>query len=350
MRHYSDVAGLVVLALSSAAFAQHQGDIWTLEMIGKTVSPKGEVVIRSAFELCFCKKEAFAVRGIRQDDFTQAGKQGEITWVSPTVRKVVETLEVERIGETIHFREIWPATEIQVVLRDNRTGRETTTPPITTPGGDHVFEMPLRDGATLDWDGTSKSIPKFPPGFSNAYRFTLRARTDRDAKANKIDLEIHPDVAVVTQTKKNDCWLAAALMMLGWKEHKSLHPSEALGRVDPKFKRIYERDTSGLVSAEMAQLSKELGFRPEPPASYPLDLLVDWLKGGPLQMIVEDRAGQGLHAVVVIGACGDGTAERTTITYIDPIEGKTSQVPYGEFLKGYEAAGHDTAQVRVVHF
>jgi Papain-like cysteine protease AvrRpt2 len=67
---------------------------------------------------------------------------------------------------------------------------------------------------------------------------------------------------------------------------------------------------------------------------------------GPLSITVDADPGKGyIHALVVIGFDGDGTAKNTIVSYIDPDGGKKRDVKFEDFLKLYEGSARWPLQI-----
>ena len=67
---------------------------------------------------------------------------------------------------------------------------------------------------------------------------------------------------------------------------------------------------------------------------------------GPLSITVDSEPPQGtIHALVVIGLKGDGSASGTKVTYIEPANGGTFSVLFKKFLTLYEGSSNWPLQI-----
>ncbi len=122
-----------------------------------------------------------------------------------------------------------------------------------------------------------------------------------------------PGVKLITQDKKNACWLASARMVLDWRAHFGGGLTSV--RLDDTTMQIY-RANDGLVNEQIIPLAKRMGLTPVPPQSPSVEGLLRWMKQfGPLWT-------NGVkHIVVIAGIRGDENSGYEVKVY-DPWPGK----------------------------
>jgi hypothetical protein len=321
---------------------------WTLELSGETsIITLGAGQHHATYKFVIPKSGHFQTKATVYIEIpkSRTEKDGTFVTLSGIPDQRPATLVGEQKGNQVHFWETLEPLTVQVVgtVRPPNRGPVTMGPvAMPIPARKREFEMKLNDGETT-------VLSENNSGSTGSSRYTLHLKSGRSSPPlkPKMDKVVVKGVPVIKQQKVNDCWLAAIMMM-----EKTTRASDIFDHVDPKFERIYNKDNFGLDSKEMTQLAQELHLKSEGAANFPLDALQDFLKAGPVEMTIQNVNGNNLHAVVVTGATGDGSAQGSTITYIDPDAktGGTFTVSFEEFLKLYEGPGHETASARVFHF
>jgi GH24 family phage-related lysozyme (muramidase) len=152
-----------------------------------------------------------------------------------------------------------------------------------------------------------------------------------------VDYSVPGIVPIVTQPTPRTCWAAVITMMYSWRHGQSIAVRDALARISPTYVDMFNRDValdSNLAPAlyRDAGLSTITSFNP---TIEGWDLLLR--KYGPLYVDVGYNTGNMTHAIIVTGIRGDGSADGTSITYIDPINGNTVTRKFSDFLTSYEA-------------
>lgn len=158
--------------------------------------------------------------------------------------------------------------------------------------------------------------------------------------ADKID--VTHLVFPVPQVSKNACWAAATAMLISWKESKSISKEAAAARGGAKFTEILKKD-DGIEAADESEFYKILKLRTIKQQNPSIQAWADLLKAGPLSVTV--IANPNVHALIIFGMKGDGSADKTIVSYIDPDGGKTKNLPFSEFLKLYEGAAKWPLQI-----
>jgi GH24 family phage-related lysozyme (muramidase) len=166
-----------------------------------------------------------------------------------------------------------------------------------------------------------------------------------------VDYAIPGTFEVIAQPTPNTCWAAVFTMMYCWRHHASIEIRNALATIGSAFVDRYDHDVS-LDSDSARMLYDTAGLVPlqsfEPSIDGWLTLLK---KYGPLYVDVGYNAvGAGTHAVIVTGMAGDGSPTGTSITYVDPIGGKTVTVAFHVFLAKFEATSAVQWPYTIVHW
>jgi hypothetical protein len=317
---------------------------WVLTVTGEMGSPQG-LVRRSTAVFEFCQRNS-AVQGIRRDDFSEFGKQGVAQVVAPTVRDSVERLAVHVDGQVFHFRQSWPASEIQLTFQAGNTTFSIAPPPLKFPLGEYNFDLPIKDGASTDWDG-GHALPK---NIWISYHYVVKKKPVTGQRTPDRELL---DVPITKQTG-NNCWAAVPTMMINWKEKRSLGIGDMLSRVSPKYKKLFDDDKRGIYDDEMEDLSKQLGMKTEGPRSYSVEELLGLLStSGPIEFLMSlEPKTQDLHVILLVGISGDGTPCGTHVGYIDPAAGKLIESSFANLLETLAAEDlfKKNYNVRAVHF
>src|SRR5262249_248329 len=143
----------------------------------------------------------------------------------------------------------------------------------------------------------------------------------------------------------------AATMLVNWKSgiKRSIPQVVALGGV--RFVQIYNssfaRPPQGINPTDEADFYKALNLKVIKGLIPSIEGWAEILtKNGPLSITVDAKPGQGfIHALVVTGLDGDGTAKNTIITYVDPAGGVKRDVSFEGFLKLYEGSANWPLQI-----
>ena len=159
-------------------------------------------------------------------------------------------------------------------------------------------------------------------------------------------------VPVVEQPTSMSCWAAAATMLISWHDHASYDIATAMEDVGARFKTLFD-DNSGISNSELSEFITAAGLRSAPAMSYPVSefkrLLEDY---GPLMVVGDEDPSQRkiLHARVVYGIYGDGTATGTHLRINDPANGgRQYSESFRTFVSKYEDAA-DTVNEQIIHF
>jgi len=173
--------------------------------------------------------------------------------------------------------------------------------------------------------------------------------------AAAIDYTVPGLVAPIAQPSGMTCWATVTTMMMMWREQASLAIPAALGRVGTAYVTKFTNN-QGLTAAEKATFLAAAGLAYE----YPQSLTAAGWEGllrryGPIWVTTDENPGAGfsIHARIMTGIHGDGTAAGTSIDIVDPAGGRTYKENFGAFLTKYEAEAMDPKQplrIQIVHW
>ncbi len=143
-------------------------------------------------------------------------------------------------------------------------------------------------------------------------------------------------------------------MLWNWKNPIPATIKEVVTTAGPKFVNIYQMSFAnppqGIFPSDEAAFYGEIGLSTidglNPTIAKWAELLT---QHGPLSVTVDAKPGQGwIHALVLTGMTGDGSATGTTVTYVDPADGLTHTLSFADFLKLYEGSANWPMQI--IHF
>jgi hypothetical protein len=113
------------------------------------------------------------------------------------------------------------------------------------------------------------------------------------------------------------CWAAATAILIGWKkQNRSVNVRDEMAALGNEWLGYYDNG-NGLPVNKASDLARAAGMSCMPPASYRLsDLLTILRRPSPTYVSFSMNAASG-HAVVVVGADGDGTSIGTELIIYD---------------------------------
>ncbi|MGA9188105.1 MAG: papain-like cysteine protease family protein [Methanosarcina sp.] len=195
-------------------------------------------------------------------------------------------------------------------------------------------------------------------------------KIDKDGNTESVDISSSPTsenilaavkgaIPNLKQDNENACWATAATIMMSWKKERTLKVEEVLAEAGDTYLQKFNNKES-LKSSEKEDFITKLTMIGEPPASYPLQKYVDWVKNfGPLWITTDssDEAGEfSPHARILVKITGTGTPDGvgTDFTFIDPATGSQKTQHFNDFLKEYEQMVTDNPSdnlfIQIVHF
>lgn len=147
-------------------------------------------------------------------------------------------------------------------------------------------------------------------------------------------------VAPIQQQSALLCWATVIAMMTSWQRQQSIAPRDAIASAGQEFLAKFDAGQA-LDVASAGRLYQALGLVAIQSLNPSIDAWEQYLRMyGPLYVdIGYPQNNDAVHAVIVTGISGDGTADGTTITYVDPVPGAVINRKFGDFLTQYEAPG-----------
>ena len=182
---------------------------------------------------------------------------------------------------------------------------------------------------------------------------TGRSRRTRSFSA--VDYSITGAVPVIAQIKTNGCWATVYTMIESWRRGLSISIEDALDDVGAEWRNIYDANT-GLFSDDKNRFISDTGLVAEPPQSYTTEGYEMLLRNyGPVWVTTaggNDTQIWSVHARIITGIHGDGTAAGTKFDIIDPSGGREYQLSLQDFYADYEreAAQGRPLRVQVLHW
>jgi hypothetical protein len=173
-----------------------------------------------------------------------------------------------------------------------------------------------------------------------------------------VDYTVPGTIPKIAQPTDNTCWAATATMMLSWKDGKTYPITEVINKAGNFYRGKFDRD-QGLSGAEKPDFLRSLRLRAEPPQSYSVNGWLSLLRtNGALWVTTNEGSNQrfAIHARIVKGIVGDGSADATFLSIIDPAGGREYSESVSVFTKKMEDVARadlgDGAELRpqVVHF
>ena len=201
-------------------------------------------------------------------------------------------------------------------------------------------QQPLRTHPTNMHSGAS-SIPRasqaneFRQEFASAYA--------------AVNYTVPGIVPVLAQPSSMACWATVYTMLYSWKRQQSLTIEAALGALGQKWLNIYT-DNTGLPGSEKSNFVRAAGLIAEPPMNPSMQGWEEMLRNyGPLWLTTNENPGQGwaIHARILVGIHGDGTASGTRFKIIDPAGGRQYEESVATFIPKYEDEVRRTGYLRI---
>ncbi|HKU76265.1 MAG TPA: papain-like cysteine protease family protein [Pyrinomonadaceae bacterium] len=150
------------------------------------------------------------------------------------------------------------------------------------------------------------------------------------------------------------CWATVFTMMWSWRRQQSLDIETSLAALGQRWLDMYRADT-GLPAEATAEFMTAAGLVAEPPRSYSVEGWEQLLRNyGPVWVTTDELPGKGwaIHARVITAISGDGTADNTFFTIVDPNGGRTYRESIAVFIPKYqeEVIQSGYMRIQVVHW
>lgn len=151
------------------------------------------------------------------------------------------------------------------------------------------------------------------------------------------------------------CWATVTTIMVMWREQASMTIQTAIGRIGANWLAKFNAD-QGLLGSEKAAFLGAAGLAYQHPQSLTASGWEGLLrKFGPVWVTTDEdpSAAFAIHARVLVGIRGDGTAAGTTLDIVDPATGTEYRESFGKFLTKYESEAsvkNLPLRVQIVHW
>ena len=170
-----------------------------------------------------------------------------------------------------------------------------------------------------------------------------------------IDYKVPGIVAPLAQPSSLTCWATVTTMMMMWREQASMTIDSAIGRVGASYLAKF-RSNQGLLAAEKPPFLAAVGLAYEYPQSLTAQGWETLLRRfGPVWVTTDEQPGAGfaIHARIMMGIHGDGTAAGTSIDIVDPSGGRSYAESFETFRVKYESEAMDPKRplrLQIVHW
>jgi hypothetical protein len=153
--------------------------------------------------------------------------------------------------------------------------------------------------------------------------------------AASVSVDYSREVPRIDQGGSNLCWLAAAAMMVSWKERGDIDMRGLANRLGPPFVDLFSNG-SGANWHDVDLLARRLALRVSGLSSVPTSWWVARMKDGPI--FVAGADGRLLaHARVLVQMNGDdASSARLKVTYIDSNGGRLKTSTLAEVIAFFE--------------
>lgn len=188
----------------------------------------------------------------------------------------------------------------------------------------------------------------------------IKRSTTREGSSS-FDINIPGVIPVLAQPSSMSCWAAVTTMMLSWRDQTSYTIKQAIDLVGSKYSSKLpppKTNDVGLFSSEKEQFLADAGLVGEPPMNYSVEgLKVLLQRHGPIWATTDEdpSAKFAIHARIITGMFGDGTADGTSLRIIDPNGGRQYTETFRSFAKKFEEeakaiGARDPLRIQIVHF
>ncbi|WP_404338218.1 papain-like cysteine protease family protein [Sphingomonas sp. MMS12-HWE2-04] len=207
--------------------------------------------------------------------------------------------------------------------------------------------------------GAKKGSPRPGSAVASATRVGTKAGALSYRRAHAfdaIDVAVDGFIPPLQQRNAMTCWATVYTMIANWRKERSQTVETAIAGVGPRWSALLAQgDTRGLSASEKVDFLADAGLVALPPQNPTIQRWADMLRSyGPL-WVTTDEAPPNLmiHARVLLSMKGDGTADGTTLTLINPGSGGTDVETFTAFLRKFEAEAANPAgvlRVQIVHW
>ena len=170
-----------------------------------------------------------------------------------------------------------------------------------------------------------------------------------------VDYTVPGIVPAIAQPSSMVCWATVSTMMISWKDNQSVPIEAAMDRVGRQWGDKV-RANQGLLGSEKPVFLAAAGFIAEPPQSLSIDGWESMLRRyGPIWVTTDEAPGApwAIHARIIRGIHGDGTAGGTALDIVDPAGGRAYTESFARLVQRYEEEARDRTRplrIQIVHW
>ena len=170
------------------------------------------------------------------------------------------------------------------------------------------------------------------------------------AGSQSFDITVSGTVLDIRQARNNQCWAAAAAILLSWRLARSLSAREAAEFAGDdadgtSYAQLYDANRS-LDDTRQSHFTTAIGLQALPYMSLPITEYRRLLEEhGPLWIQLDRTPNDPLttHFVVVYGIYGDGDPDNTFLRIMDPWEGARTQ-RFDSYISDYERLAFEASE------
>jgi len=158
------------------------------------------------------------------------------------------------------------------------------------------------------------------------------------ANAASVDANASGTVPPLRQPSTMTCWATVATIMYSWKNGQSFTIPTALAHAGANYVTMFNNN-QGLSGSDKAGFLTAMGLRAEGPQNFTADGWAHLIAGhGPLWVTTNEGTHQNfsIHARVMTAIFGDGTGNGTTVTIVDPADGRVHTESLTTFVQKFE--------------
>ncbi|NLR60379.1 glycoside hydrolase family protein [Chitinophaga polysaccharea] len=189
-------------------------------------------------------------------------------------------------------------------------------------------------------------------GYASAASIVDRFANSFDA----VDYTVPGLVAPLRQPTGMVCWATVATMMISWRRQASLSIETAMGNIGAMYLTKF-RNNQGLSASEKIPFLTAAGMQFEYPQSLTVAGWEHLLRSyGPIWVTTAEGSDAhfGIHARLMTAIRGNGNADDTQLTIVDPASGTTYQEKLADFLVKFEREVRVSqawdGRIQIVHF
>lgn len=201
-----------------------------------------------------------------------------------------------------------------------------------------IVKRPAKNGNRAAQDVTNGATRSSAPPSSPAKAAALAAVRRAFAFNRPLDYEVPGIVPVLRQPSPNTCWATAYTILRSWRDQQSHDIAAALAPVGQRWVDLFRADRVIFVPDE-AEFYPSAGLIMEPLFNPTLEAWEQMLRQyGPLWVVGDVAPGSrmAIHGRVMTGIHGDGSADGTTVSIIDPARGDRRAMKFRDFLSEFE--------------